>query len=275
MAFFRNICLILLLLLLTPGVGLAQGGGNPADSVAFDQKLGDQIPLDLAFIDAEGQAVTLGQYFAEQPVVLIMGYYECPMLCSLVREGAVQALQQVRLNVGQDFQVINVSIDPLETPMAAANARNIAISRYNRPDTDDGWHFLTGSQDNIAQLADAIGFQYYYDETIDQYAHAAGIVVATPQGELSHYFYGIEFNPSDLRLGLVEASNRTIGTPVDQLLLLCYHYNPITGQYTGLVMMIVRAAGVLTMLFIGLLIFFLSRGSGGSGRPGTPIGATG
>lgn len=275
MSGYIRFLILVTLFVLTPGIGFAQGGTNPADSVAFDQKLGAQIPLDLGFVDSDGQAVTLDQYFGDQPVLLIMGYYECPMLCSLVREGAIQALQEVRLDVGRDFQVVNVSIDPLETPMAAANARNVAISRYNRPGTDDGWHFLTGSQDSITQLAETIGFQYYYDETIDQYAHAAGIVIATPEGQLSHYFYGIEYNTSDLRLGLVDASSNTIGSPIDQLLLLCYHYDPVTGTYTGTVMTILRIAGVFTVLSIISMIVLLSRGAGGPGRPNTPVGAAG
>lgn len=262
------------LVLFAPGSALAQGRTSPIDQVAFDQKLDAQIPLDLPFYDEQGEKVTLGQYFGSKPVVLVMSYYECPMLCSLVREGLVQSLQQVQLNVGSDFQVVNVSIDPVEKPMAAANAKNLAVSRYNRPGSESGWHFLVGSQDSIERLAEAVGFGYAYDETIDQYAHAAGIMVATPKGRLSHYFYGVEYNPSDLRLGLVEASDNQIGSPIDQLLLLCYQYDPATGKYSGLVLTLVRVAGVLTVIGIVAMIALLSRG-GGAGRPKGPAPAAG
>jgi len=275
MAIIRALASLLaaIVLALLPLAAMAQGPSTPTDRVAFDQKLDAQIPLDLPFYDHEGAKVSLGDYFGKQPVVLVLGYYECPMLCSLVREGLVRSLQQVQLNVGKDFQVVNVSIDPVEKPMAAANARSLAISRYNRPGTDDGWHFLVGSQDSVKQLADAVGFKYFYDETIDQYAHGAGIMVATPAGRLSHYFYGVEYEPSDLRLGLVDASKGTIGSPIDQLLLLCYHYDPSTGKYTGTVMTLVRVAGVLTVLGVIAMIVLLNRGSGG--RPRGPAQATG
>lgn len=270
-----SVCFILALLLLAPIPAQAQPR-DPTEGVAFDQKLDALVPLDLSFVDEQGQAVRLGDYFAGgKPVVLVLSYYECPMLCSLVREGLVQSLQQVPLDVGRDFSVVNVSIDPLETPMMAGNVKNAVISRYNRPGTDAGWHFLTGTQDSIKQLADAIGFQYVYDETIDQYAHAAGITVLTPTGHVSRYFYGIEYNASDLRLGLVESSSNQIGTAVDQLLLLCYHYDPVTGRYTGLVMTILRTLGALTVVGIIALIVILSRGSGRPGQPHGPAQAFG
>lgn len=266
---------ILAFLLLAPIPAQAQPR-DPTEGVAFDQKLDTLVPLDVPFVDEQGQAVRLGDYFADgKPVVLVLSYYECPMLCSLVREGLVQSLQQVPLDVGRHFNVVNVSIDPLETPMMAGNVKNAVISRYNRPGTDAGWHFLTGTQDSIKQLADAIGFQYVYDETIDQYAHAAGITVLTPTGHISRYFYGIEYNASDLRLGLVESSSNQIGTAVDQLLLLCYHYDPVTGRYTGLVMTILRTFGALTVVGLIALIVILSRGSGRPGRPHGPAQAFG
>lgn len=269
--------LLLLALLLVPGLAAAQSdddgksphpqGHDPLADVSFEQRLGTSLPLDLAFVDEQGRAVRLGDYFGEKPVVLALGYYECPMLCSLLRDGMVRGLADVRLDVGADYQVVNVSIDPAETPMNAASAKTGIVARYNRPGSEDGWHFLTGTQDNIAQLADAVGFKYFYDETIDQYAHAAGLTVATPEGQIARYFYGIEFNASDLRLGLVEASGNTIGTPVDQLLLLCYHYDPSTGKYTGLVMTVLRV--VSTLFVVGMLgmVVLLSRGSGRSGTP--------
>jgi protein SCO1/2 len=286
----RLLLLLLLALLLLPGTAAAQGGvpghsgqpehgtapgpgpgqiNDPLKDVAYEQKLGAQLPLSLPFVDEAGKAVTLGDYFGAKPVVLILGYYECPMLCSLVRDGAVAGLMDVSLDAGKDFQVVNVSIDPTETPMNAANTKAAIVSRYGRAGAEDGWHFLTGTQDSIQQLADTIGFKYFYDETIDQYAHAAGIVVVTPGGELSHYFYGIEFNPSDLRLGLVEASGNKIGSPVDQLLLLCYHYDPTTGRYSGAIMTAIRVVSVLFMVGMVAGVYFLGRGPR---RPGSPHG---
>ncbi len=256
-------------LLWMPAVALAQGGKpNPAEGVAFEQRMGEQVPLDARFIDEQGVEVRLGQFFtAGQPVVLVMSYYECPMLCSFVREGVLAALQQVPLTAGQDFQVVNISIDPLETPMMAANVKTLTLQRYARPGAEQGWHFLTGSEEQIRRVADAIGFKYYYDETIDQYAHAAGFVVLTPQGKTARYFFGIEFNVSDLRLGLVEASSGKVGNVIDQILLLCYQYNPVTGKYTPTIMTILRIAGVLTVIGIITLIVTLSRSTPGGHQP--------
>jgi protein SCO1/2 len=260
--------LLLLTLAIAPGGALAQGDKpDPLHDVAFEQRLDAQVPADLSFVDEQGRTVALGDYFGAQPVILQLSYYECPMLCSLVRQGMLDSLKDVTLSVGSDFQVVNVSIDPQETPMMAANAKAAALSSYARDGADGAMHFLTGTQDSIDRLAEAVGFRYVYDETIDQYAHAAGIVVLTPTGLVSRYFYGVEFNPSDLRLGLVEASGNKIGSPTDQLLLLCYHYDPVTGTYTGLVMTALRVAAALTVLGLAGLIFFLSR------RPG-PHGPT-
>jgi protein SCO1 len=280
--------LALLALLLLPGVAAAQGGQpghhgqpdvdtaatrtDPLEGVSYEQRLGAQLPLELPFVDEQGRAVTLGDYFGDKPVVLALGYYECPMLCSLVRDGMVAGLIDVPLDAGSDFEVVNVSIDPTETPMNAGNTKAAIVSRYGRPGAEEGWHFLTGTQDSITQLAEAVGFNYFYDETIDQYAHAAGIVVSTPGGELARYFYGIEFNASDLRLGLVEASGNQIGTPVDQLLLMCYHYDPVSGKYTGIVMTILRVFSVVFILGMVAFVYLLSRGSGRPGSPGSPTG---
>ncbi|MGQ9927446.1 MAG: SCO family protein [Chloroflexaceae bacterium] len=264
--------ILLIALLTVPTVAGAQSRQDPLANVSFEQRLGAQVPLDLSFVDDEGRPVRLGNYFGTQPVVLTLGYYECPMLCSLVRNGLVEALNEVRLTVGSDFQVISVSIDPRETPMNAANTRAAVVSRYNRPEGKAGWHFLTGAQESITSLAEAVGFKYFYDERIDQYAHAAGILVLTPEGRLARYFYGIEFNPSDVRLGIVEASGNKIGTPVDQLLLLCYQFDPATGTYTGLVLTLVRAGGILTVIVLLASLYLLSRGSGRPGAPGAPSG---
>ncbi|MCS6886990.1 SCO family protein [Chloroflexus sp.] len=259
----------LAVLLLAPATALAQGGKtNPADNVAFEQRIGEQVPLDAIFRDEQGAEVRLGQFFTTgQPVILVMSYYECPMLCSFVREGVLSALQQVTLTAGRDFQVVNISIDPLETPMMAAGVKTLTIQRYARAGAEQGWHFLTGSEEQIRRVADAIGFKYFYDETIDQYAHAAGIVVLTPEGKTARYFFGIEFNVSDVRLGIVEASAGKVGNPIDQLLLLCYQYNPATGSYTPAIMTILRIAGVLTVIGIITLIIVLSRSTPGGTLP--------
>jgi protein SCO1/2 len=271
------LALLLLALFATPGLAAAQGGGqnDPLKDVAYQQRLGEHIPLDLSFVDEQGQTVAIGDFFGEQPVLLALGYYECPMLCSLVRDGLVQAVSDVQLDIGADYQVVYVSIDPTETPMNAANAKAQSVSQYGRPDSTDGWHFLTGTQDNIKRLADAVGFAYFYDETIDQYAHAAGIIVLTPMGELARYFYGIEYNPSDVRLGLVEASDNKIGSPVDQLLLLCYSYDPTTGRYSGLVMTVLRVVSAIFIVAIVGLVIFLNRGTGTPGSPPGPAPAAG
>lgn len=257
------------ILLLAPVVVSAQGSRpNPADNVAFEQRMGEQVPLDAVFIDEQGEQVRLEQFFTSgQPVVLVMSYYECPMLCSFVREGVLAALQQVTLTAGRNFQVINISIDPLETPMMAANVKTLTLQRYARPGAEQGWHFLTGSEEQIRRVADAIGFRYFYDETIDQYAHAAGFVVLTPEGKTARYFFGIEFNASDVRLGIVEASSGKVGSVIDQILLLCYQYNPVTGRYTPAIMTILRIAGALTVIGIVTLIVTLSRSKPGGNLP--------
>jgi protein SCO1/2 len=264
-------CALALLLALAPAGASAQGDKpDPLHDVSYEQRLNTQAPLDLAFVDEQGRSVQLGDYFGSQPVILQLSYYECPMLCSIVRKGMVDSLKDVTLSAGNDFQVVNVSIDPLETPMMAANVKAATLSSYGRDGAAAGMHFLTGTQDSIDRLAEAVGFHYVYDETIDQYAHAAGLVVLTPKGLVSRYFFGVEFNPSDLRLGLVESSDNRIGSPVDQLLLLCYHYDPKTGTYTGLVMTILRVAGVLTVLgMIGMLVL-LARKPGDHGTPHGP-----
>jgi protein SCO1 len=254
----RSVIRILFLLALIglfalPGALQAQEGQtNPLDKMGFDQRLDQQVPLDLSFVDDQGQQVRLGDYFAEgRPVILTMGYYECPTLCSVVRTGLVDGLREVSLDPGRDFAIVNVSIDPTETPMVAQSSKTLLTQRYGRPGTELGWHFLTGDEGAIQNLAQAIGFRYYYDESIQQYGHPSGIVMITPTGRIARYFYGIEYKPTDLRLGLVETSENKIGNPIDQFMLFCYQYDPKTGQYTALVMNMVRAGGVVIVLVIG------------------------
>lgn len=228
--------------------------------VGFDQNLEQQLPLDLAFTDSLGQPVRLGDYFRQKPVILLLGYYECPMLCSLVRNGLFETLQKLDFDVGEEFALVVVSIDPRETPEIAEMKRQVSIVEYNRASADNGWHFLVGREESISRLADAIGFRYTYDPKLDQYVHPSGIVVLTPQGKIARYFYGIDFPTQDVRLGLVEAAASKIGSPIDQLLLLCYQYDPVSGKYTPMIMNIIRIAGFVTVMIMGGMLFILFRG---------------
>jgi protein SCO1/2 len=215
--------------------------------IGIDQRIGESIPLDLAFTDETGRQVTLGQYFGKRPVILALVYYECPMLCTQVLNGLVSALGVMNFDVGREFDVIAVSFDPKEGPELAAQKKAAYVERYGRPQSAAGWHFLTGTQESIDRLTKAVGFRYAYDERIDQYAHGAGIELLTPHGVLSKYFYGIEFSARDIRFGLIEAADERIGTPIDDVLLLCYHYDPASGTYGATVMGMVRLGGIATL----------------------------
>jgi len=221
----------------------------------LDQNLGAQVPLDARFRDSAGSTVRLGDLLGGRPAILVLGYYECPNLCGLVWQGLQESLQSLKLQVGQDFDVVAVSIDPAEGPELAAAKRKAVLKAYGRPDSTAGWHFLTGEESQIRSVADAAGFRYVYDPEIDQYAHASGLVVITPDGQVSRYLYGVRFPERDLRLSLVESSGGRIGSPVDQLLLLCYHYDPATGQYGLLITNLLRLGGAATVA--GLLGFVL------------------
>jgi protein SCO1/2 len=220
--------------------------------IGIDQKLDKQVPLDLTFKDEFGRSVQLREFFKSgKPVLLAPVYYRCPMLCTQILNGVAGALKAVSLNPGQDFEVVAVSFDPKDTPEIAGPKKQMYLRRYNRPGTANGWHLLSGDEANIKPLMDAIGYRYRYDPSTDQYAHASGIMIITPEGRLSRYFYGIEYAPRDLRLGLVEASQNKIGSPVDQILLFCFHYDPATGKYGAVAMNIVRAAGAAFVLLCG------------------------
>jgi protein SCO1/2 len=222
--------------------------------VGFDQRLGEQVPLDTTFVDESGHTVQLGKYFHGKPVILVMAYYRCPMLCTLVLNGLVQGMLDMSFDVGNQFEVVTVSFDPRETPDLAAAKKQTYVSRYGRPGAAAGWHFLTGKEDSIRRLATAVGFRYVYDSATDQYAHAAGIMIVTPSGKLARYFYDLRYPGRDLRLGLIEASANKIGSPVDQVLLFCFHYDPIAGKYGVAVMNFVRLGGVLTIVVLGAFI---------------------
>jgi protein SCO1/2 len=227
--------------------------------VGFDQRLGAQAPLDLPFRDETGRTVTLRDYVRDTPVLLVPAYYECPMLCTLVLNGVVSALRALPFDIGREFQVVTVSFNPHETSELAAAKKSTYLEQYRRPGAADGWHFLVGDEASIRPFMDAIGFRYAWDDSARQYAHASGIVVLTPGGRLSHYFYGVEFAPRDLRLALVEASREQIGSFVDQLLLFCFHYDPATGRYSRVALNAVRAGGVLTLAVLGAFIVVMLR----------------
>jgi protein SCO1 len=227
--------------------------------IGLDQKLNEPLPLALTFTDEQGRQVTLGDYFGRRPVILVLAYYECPMLCTQVLNGLASAIGVLNFSAGKDFEIVTVSFDPGETPELARNKKAAYIERYKREGAEAGWHFLTGSQHSITQLTRAVGFRYAYNAEVDQYAHPSGIMVATPDGRLSRYFYGIEYGPRDLRLALIEAADRKIGSPVDQLLLACFHYDPKSGKYSLAIMRLVQTAGILTVVAIGLTILMLRR----------------
>jgi len=221
--------------------------------------LNSSIPLDLLFRDETGTPVKLSRYFGRKPVVLSLVYYNCPMLCTQVLNGLDRSLKDVPLDIGKDFEVISVSIDPSEDAKLASAKRDLYTGIYGRPGAAEGWHFLTGDEPQIKQLANAVGFRYAYDAGSKQFAHASGIMVLTPAGKISRYFYGIQYASRDMRLGLVEASEGKIGSPVDQILLFCYHYDPVTGKYGLLISRVLQVAGILTVLVIAVMILLLSR----------------
>lgn len=232
---------------------------GPLQEVGYDQRLGEQLPLDLPFRDEAGRPVKLGDLFGRRPVVMIFAYYHCPMLCDLVVQGATGSLKALTLDAGKDFDVVVVSIDPKETPEQARETKRAALSHYGRTGTEAGWHFLTGPQQSILELTTAAGFRYVYDKERNEYAHAAGVMIATPGGRISRYLYGIEYAPRDVRLALIESSEGRIGNLADQVLLYCFHYDPVYGKYSAMTMNILRLGAVATVLGLGLLIVLLKR----------------
>jgi len=228
-------------------------------NVGIEQHLDGQVPPDLAFVDETGRPVKLGDYFGKKPLILNLVYYNCTMLCGEVLAGLTGAMKMVKFDVGNQFDVLTVSFNPQETPAIAAAKKQDYLKRYGRPGAASGWHFLTGPAESINALTKAVGFQYQYDPKINQYAHATAILVLTPQGRISRYFYGVDFPPKDVRMGLVEASQGKIGNAVDQVLLYCYHYDPATGKYGAVVSNMLRVGGGITIFLLGGLIFILFR----------------
>jgi protein SCO1/2 len=256
-------CLFAAAVLLVLGAVAARATDDVPEAlrgVTIDQRLDQQVPLDLMFRDEQGQAVPLSRYFGDKPVILSLAYYECPMLCTLVLNGLASALKVLSFDVGKEFEVVTVSFDPRETPAQAAAKKVSYLKEYGRPEAGaKGWHFLTGEQESIRRLTEAVGFRYKWDPESKQFAHAAGIVVLTPQGRIARYFYGVEFAPRDLRLGLIEAADGKIGSRVDQLLLFCFHYDPQTGRYGALAINSVRLGGILTVAALSTFVVIMLR----------------
>jgi len=239
-----------------PGATAPGGSTNQKltifDKVGLDQRLNQQVPLDLTFVDENGNPVQLKQYFGSKPVILSLVYFQCPMLCSQVLNGMAGAFNGIRrFDVGRDFNVITVSFDPRDTPKTASESKKTYLERYRRPGAAQGWHFLTGKQDQIDKLASAVGFRYAWDPQIQQFAHASGIMLLTPQGKLAQYYYGIEYAPRDIQLGLIESSQGKIGNVVDQVILYCYQYDPARGKYGAVVFNILRLSALATLLVLG------------------------
>ena len=249
-----------------PASGLAEAG-DPASAkpgvlgrVGIDQRIGEHIPLDLPFTDETGKAVKLGDYFGKRPVILALVYYECPMLCTQVLNGLVSALGVMNFEPGREFEVVAVSFNPKEGPGLASQKKAAYMERYKRPHTANGWHFLTGTEASIRELTKAVGFRYEFDDKIQQFAHGAAIQLLTPKGTLARYFYGIEYSARDIRFGVIEAADERVGSVIDDVLLLCYHYDPTTGTYGATVLGLVRIGGVATVVgFLGFLIVSLRR----------------
>jgi protein SCO1/2 len=260
--FSRHLVWALFLTLVVPSPAWSHDDDRPPAlrGVALDQKLGEQLPLGLALQDETGRTVHLGDYFGKRPVILTFAYYQCQDLCPLLLDGLVRSLRPLSFSAGNEFDILTVSFDPHDTPSLAMAKKSDFIKRYSRPGADAGWHFLMGDEATVQRLTESVGFRYNYDTENARYAHATGIMILTPEGKIARYFYGIEFSPRDLRLGLIEASADRIGSPIDQLLLFCYHYDPATGKYGLLINSVIRLAGIATALALGSYVFVMLRG---------------
>ena len=239
----------------------AQQSGPPPilREVSIAQRLNELIPPEIPFRDENGRTVRLGDYFGKKPIVLSLVYFDCPALCTEVLNGELRTMKAITLDLGKDFEAITVSFEPRDRPELAQAKRDVYAGQYGRPGARESWHFLTGDQPSIDALTQAVGFHYAYDSSSRQYAHAAAIMILTPQGRIARYFYGVQYPGRDFRLGLVEASEGKIGTPTDHALLYCYQYDPATGKYGLIVMNVVRAAGALTVLVLGIFMFVMFR----------------
>ncbi len=252
-----SLCLVILAL---PSAVQAQGPvANVNQDARFEQHPGAQVPSDLVFRDETGASVKLGDYFGERPVILTLNYYNCPNMCTLDLSTLTQTLADLKFNLGDEYSVVTVSIDPRETPDLAAGAKWEYVRDYGRPNRGDGWHFLTGDEGSIERLANVVGFHYAYDAANDEYAHPIGLIVLTPEGKIARYIYGVDYAARDLELALVEASQNKIGSVVDQLMLICYHYDPANGRYSTVILEVVRWAGVATVAGFGIFLGLLFR----------------
>ncbi len=229
------------------------------NGVTIEQKLNSQLPLDAPFKDEYGKTVKLGDYFGKRPVVIALVYYDCPMLCTQILNGMVRAAKVLTFTPGKDYEVLAISFDAREGPKEALLKKTVEMKDYGHPETADGWHFLTGTPESIKRVTDAVGFRYKWDVYTATFAHASAIYIATPQGRLSKYFFGIDYSAKDMRFGLIQASNNTIGTAVDQVLLFCYHFDPTSGKYTLVAMDLLQAAGAATILMLGGYVFIMLR----------------
>jgi protein SCO1/2 len=241
------------------GCAAARAGDNERPTIlrdiGFDQKLGDRIPLDTPFHDEAGRAVRLADYFRGKPVVMNLVYFDCPMLCTVTLSGMASALKELSWDAGNEFEVITISFDPKEGPEQAAAKKKEFMARYKRPGAEKGWHFLTGDIGAIRRITQAVGFRYVWDQASQQFAHPAGTVILTPEGQISRYLFGVEYAPRDLRLALVESGGGKIGSPIDAVFLACYRYDPMTGRYSAAIMSIVRLAAIATVLALAAFIF--------------------
>jgi protein SCO1 len=249
------------------GQGMTQGIMSPPanvrppglKNVGIEQHLDEQIPPDLTFRDETGKSVRLGDYFGKKPAILNLVYYQCPMLCGEVLSGLESAMRVLKFDVGKEFDVLTVSFDSRETPDMATKKKAEFLKRYGRPGAAAGWHFLTGPQESIDALTKAAGFQYQYDPKTGQFAHSTAIMVLTPEGKIAQYYYGVEYAPKDLRLGLIQASENKIGNLADQVLLYCYHYDPTTGKYGAIIARVLQLSGLATVLALGIFMTILIR----------------
>jgi len=238
---------------------LMQSPDSILTQIGIDQKLGVQVDPNISFRDESGNMVRLGDFLGKRPVILTPVYYECPMLCSMLLNGLVQVMHVMPFVPGKEFEIVTFSIDPNEEPKLAKEKKHHYVRDYGKPQAAAGWHFLTGGSDSIHELTDEIGFRFTYDTYTKQWAHTSGIVLLTPSGTVSRYFYGIEYDPRDLKLGLVEASSGKIGSFVDHVLLYCFQYNPTTGRYSVAVMRVLRSAALISVFLIFIFILFGSR----------------
>jgi protein SCO1 len=245
-----------------PNIAEASGLPEPLRKVGIEQKLGGQLPLETELKNEDGNIVKLGDYFhSGRPVIVAFVYYECPMLCNQVLNGLTGSLKGITFDAGKEFEVVAISFDvrEFEKPGLAANKKASYLERYGRPGSENGWHFLTGNQEAIAAVTSAAGFSFEWDEKSDQFAHAAGVMIADPNGKLSRYYYGIDYSPKDLKFGIMESAQGKVGNPAEQLLLYCFHYDPSTGKYGLAILRVIRLAGVATLIGMGAMAFMFWR----------------